>query len=54
MHVLNGAFAGDSSGMGETDKTSQPRALAMGGGLSLTPRKASGKCGKSILLSDLI
>ena len=42
FHLLIGAQAGDSSGMSETDKTSQPRALAMGDGLSLTPRKASG------------
>ena len=36
---------GDSGGMSETDKTSQPRALATGDGLSLTPRKASAESG---------
>ncbi|NME07749.1 hypothetical protein HF876_18190 [Psychrobacillus sp. BL-248-WT-3] len=39
---------GDSSGMSETDKTSQPRAIAMGDGLSLTPLVR-----KSILLYGL-
>ena len=40
-----GAPDGDSYGMSETDKPAQPRAIAVGDGLSLTPRKAYGWCG---------
>ena len=44
-----GAAGGDSGGMSEIDKTSQPRALAMGDGLSLTPRKSVRRKRKSAI-----
>ncbi|MER2261025.1 MAG: hypothetical protein ABS934_03350 [Psychrobacillus sp.] len=50
FHLLVVVQDGYFIGMSETDKTSQPCALAMGDGISLTPRKASGWRGNQFYL----